>query len=145
MCPAAQIFVYRIFMSVLKKTCVSNEDGTPEHSIMKTLISLQETVSWDLAPCNPTAAKRYFWITYRLHLQGRGVRQAKSRRQAEQTRAETGLVCLLPARVTFLPGTAFGPEDGSDVSPKCWLSQDTRRYITEDTTFLDLHKFKVSP
>jgi hypothetical protein len=43
-----------------------------------TAVVMKSTIFWDITPCNPLEVNPRFGETYRLHLQGRRVRQARN-------------------------------------------------------------------
>jgi hypothetical protein len=75
-----------------------------------TAVLMKSSISWYIM-CSPVKVNRRFGGTYRLHLQGRTVIQARNKLQAGGSAC-----CLLLA--SFLLGSHFNPEDGDTVPPK---------------------------
>jgi hypothetical protein len=43
---------------------------------------MKSTLFWDIMPCSPLKVNRCFWGTYRLHLEGRRISQARNHRES---------------------------------------------------------------
>jgi hypothetical protein len=64
---------------------------------------MNSTIFWDVAPCSPLECHRRFGRTYCLHLQGRSLSQARTRRKPRQRH--------LPLIHGYLIGLLLDPED----------------------------------
>jgi hypothetical protein len=76
----------------------------------------KSSVFWDITPCSPLSVNRRFGGSYRLHLQGRKISQARNRCQAG-SKENSGLLKT--------EATCF-----SEMSVD--FKRTTRRYIPED-------------
>jgi hypothetical protein len=47
-----------------------------------TAVVMKNTIFWGMTPCSPLSANRRFGRTYRFHLQGQRISQARNRRES---------------------------------------------------------------
>jgi hypothetical protein len=72
--------------------------------VLKTVI-MKKSVFWVTMQCSLFKISLYLGATFRLHLQGRRINQARSQHDADSKQV----------RSTCLMMCVFGPEDGGDV------------------------------
>jgi hypothetical protein len=100
-------------------------------------VFIKSIIFWSITPCSPLKVNRHFGGTYRLHLQGRRIRQARYQRES-RCQAEFYF------KAGFLLVLFLDPEDGGDMFIRniCWLSTDytaiySRRQYSSNLILID--------
>jgi hypothetical protein len=59
-----------------------------------TAVVIKSFIFWDITPCSPLKVSRLFGRTYRLHLHGRRISQARIQREAGSKQSLLADVCF---------------------------------------------------